>query len=172
MLARRAAEDAPSLGRSPKALRADAWSILFEFAHVLCGESGKGAMHDRLARAWKLDARGAHLIRRALVLMADHELNPSTFAVRIAAVDATAVVQEMQSLQNTMPLATLGVGRAMVGALLMASQLKDGQEVGLLFKGNGPLGNVYAEASFEGQVRGYCPKPAYQAPDANGAGPL
>lgn len=98
-----------------------------------------------------------------------HRFVSNDFTVRIAAVDATAVVQEMQSLQNTMPLATLGVGRAMVGALLMASQLKDGQEVGLLFKGNGPLGNVYAEASFEGQVRGYCPQPEYQAPDANDA---
>ncbi|MFN7727878.1 MAG: Hsp33 family molecular chaperone HslO, partial [Bdellovibrio sp.] len=52
--------------------------------------------------------------------------------VRIAAVDATDVVKHMQKLQSTMPLATLGVGRAMVGALLMASQLKEGQEVGLL----------------------------------------
>ena len=86
------------------------------------------------------------------------------FTVRVAAVDATTVVQEMQHLQGSLPLATLGVGRAMVGALLLASQLKDGQEVGLLFKGNGPLGSVYAEASYEGAVRGYCPNPTYQAP--------
>jgi molecular chaperone Hsp33 len=85
--------------------------------------------------------------------------------VRIAAVDATDVVKHMQKLQSTMPLATLGVGRAMVGALLMASQLKEGQEVGLLFKGNGPIGTIYAEASFDGSVRGYCPNPGYQAPD-------
>lgn len=85
MLARRAAEDAPSLGRNAAALQADAWSILFEFADVLVGEPGRGPLHDRLARAWKLNARNAQIIRRALVLMADHELNPSTFAVRIAA---------------------------------------------------------------------------------------
>lgn len=87
------------------------------------------------------------------------------FTVRIAAVDATDVVKEMQALQQTMPLATLGVGRAMVGALLMASQLKEGQEVGLLLKGNGPIGTIYAEASFDGSVRGYSPNPSYQAPD-------
>lgn len=86
--------------------------------------------------------------------------------LRIAAVDATAVVQEMQTLQGTMPLATLGMGRAMVGALLMAAQLKEGQDVGLLFKGNGPLGSIYAEASFSGEVRGYCPHPEYEAPQA------
>lgn len=93
-----------------------------------------------------------------------HRFVSNDFTVRVAAVDATAVVQEMQALQNPMPLAALGVGRAMVGALLLASQLKDGQEVGLLFKGNGPLGSVYAEASYDGQVRGYCPNPAYEAP--------
>jgi citrate synthase len=85
MLARRAGSDAPSLGRSPAALAADAWPILFEFADALTGKPAHGPIHERLARAWRLDARGAQLIRRAMVLMSDHELNPSTFAVRIAA---------------------------------------------------------------------------------------
>jgi citrate synthase len=85
MLSRRAGEDAPSLGRSPAALRADAWSILHEFADALTGGAGKGRLHERLAKAWKLSARDADIVRRALILMADHELNPSTFAVRIAA---------------------------------------------------------------------------------------
>lgn len=84
MLARRANDDAPSLGRNPAALRADAWSILQEFSVALSGQDA-GLIHQRLARAWKLDAQGANIIRRALVLMADHELNASTFAVRIAA---------------------------------------------------------------------------------------
>ena len=98
-----------------------------------------------------------------------HRFVSNDFTLRAAAVDATAVVQEMQHLQNTLPLATLGIGRAMVGALLLASQLKEGQEVGLFFKGNGPLGSLYAEASYEGSVRGYCPSPEYQAPDPEDA---
>lgn len=69
----------------------------------------------------------------------------------------------MQVLQSAKPLAAMGVGRAMTGALLMASHLKEGQEVGLLFKGNGPLGSLYAEATFDGQVRGYCPNPDFEA---------
>lgn len=85
LLARRAGADAPSLGRSPAALAADAWPILSEFADALTGKPSRGAIHERLARTWRLDARGAQLIRRAMVLMSDHELNPSTFAVRIAA---------------------------------------------------------------------------------------
>ena len=127
MLARRAAEDAPSLGRSPKALRAVAWSILFEFAHVLCGESGKGAMHDRLARAWKLDARGAHLIRRALVLMADHELNPSTFAVRIAASTGAPLAACMLSGLST--LAGPLHGEAPARALAQLDQLTEAKNI-------------------------------------------
>lgn len=95
-----------------------------------------------------------------------HRFVSNDLTLRIAAVDASSVVQQMQSLQHARPLATMGVGRAMVGALLMASQQKEGQEIGLLFKGNGPLASVYAEATFDGQVRGYCPNPTYEAPRA------
>ncbi|UYL09568.1 Hsp33 family molecular chaperone HslO [Bdellovibrio sp. SKB1291214] len=91
-----------------------------------------------------------------------HRFVSKDLTVRIAAVNATEVVQHMQDLQNTFPLATVGVGRGMVGALLLASHLKDGQQVGLLFRGNGPLSSIYAEASYEGHVRGYTPNPQYQ----------
>ncbi len=91
-----------------------------------------------------------------------HRFVSKDLTLRIAAVNATEVVQHMQKLQNTYPLATVAVGRSMVGAILMASQLKEGQMVGLLFRGSGPLQSVYAEASFEGHVRGYTPNPQYQ----------
>ncbi|MDP3736688.1 MAG: citrate synthase [Hyphomonadaceae bacterium] len=84
-LSHRAASDAPSLGRAPAALQRDAWSILHGFAGALVGHTGEGRLHVRLAAAWSVKGRQADLIRRALVLMSDHELNPSTFAVRIAA---------------------------------------------------------------------------------------
>jgi citrate synthase len=42
-------------------------------------------IHAQLAAVWGLDAAGADLIRRALVLVADHELNVSAFAVRVVA---------------------------------------------------------------------------------------
>lgn len=91
-----------------------------------------------------------------------HRFVSKDFTLRVAAVNATSVVQHMQGLQDTYPLPTVAVGRSMVGALLMASQLKDGQMVGLLFRGSGPLQSVYAEASFEGQVRGYTPHAHYE----------
>ncbi len=42
-------------------------------------------MHERLASAWGVDTDAADLIRRALVLTADHELNASTYATRVVA---------------------------------------------------------------------------------------
>ncbi len=94
-----------------------------------------------------------------------HRYVSNDFTLRAAAVDATHVVREMQQLQGTQPLATVAVGRAMVGALLMAAQLKNDQQVGIYIRGNGSLKAVYAEAHFEGQVRGYTPMPNYQPPN-------
>src|SRR6185312_2289727 len=102
-------------------------------------------------------------------MMKVHRYVTNDFTVRVAAVDATEVVSEMQAISGAYPLATIGVGRAMIAALLMASQLKDKQEVGILLKGNGPLGSLYAHATYEGQVRGYCPHPQFQAPDPQDA---
>ncbi len=42
-------------------------------------------IHKLLAQAWSDDARAPDLIRRALVLCADHELNASAYAARVAA---------------------------------------------------------------------------------------
>src|SRR5690606_40354204 len=41
-------------------------------------------IHEQLAKAWSLDSAGADLVRMALVLLADHELNASTFTLRCA----------------------------------------------------------------------------------------
>ncbi len=46
--------------------------------------SYKGPIHRAIADAWQRP-KAADLIRRALVLLADHELNASTFAVRVVA---------------------------------------------------------------------------------------
>jgi citrate synthase len=42
-------------------------------------------LHQQLAKAWRLDAKGADLVRMALVLCADHELNASSFTARCVA---------------------------------------------------------------------------------------
>ncbi|HEU0216321.1 MAG TPA: citrate/2-methylcitrate synthase [Stellaceae bacterium] len=42
-------------------------------------------IHEQLAALWRLDDAGADLVRRCLVLLADHELNASTFVARCVA---------------------------------------------------------------------------------------
>lgn len=49
------------------------------------GNAGAQSIHERLALAWSSDTQAPDLIRRALVLCADHELNASTYATRVAA---------------------------------------------------------------------------------------
>ena len=47
--------------------------------------AGALPVHEQLAAVWKLDAAGADLVRMALVLYADHELNASSFTARCVA---------------------------------------------------------------------------------------
>jgi citrate synthase len=86
-LALRAGEDPPALGRHPLALAVEAATLLDVLTDAVAGEVGGGAIHNRLALAWGQGpgGPGADLIRRTLVLLADHELNPSAFAARVAA---------------------------------------------------------------------------------------
>jgi citrate synthase len=55
-------------------------------ATMLNGTSSAEPLHLQIARTWApANKHAADLIRRALVLLADHELNASTFTVRCAA---------------------------------------------------------------------------------------
>lgn len=62
------------------------WRILNLMTSV-AAQSGDLApnIEDTLAREWKLPARAADLIRAALILVADHELNVSSFTARCVA---------------------------------------------------------------------------------------
>ena len=86
-LAARAAGDPPARGRAPLALAVEAATLLDVLTAAFAGEVGGGAIHSRLAFAWGLGpgSPGADLIRRILVLVADHELNASAFAARVSA---------------------------------------------------------------------------------------
>jgi citrate synthase len=86
-LAQRAGADPPARGRHPLALAVEAATLLDVLADAVAGEVGGGAIHNRLALAWGQGpgGPGADLIRRLLVLVADHELNASAFAARVAA---------------------------------------------------------------------------------------
>jgi molecular chaperone Hsp33 len=91
-----------------------------------------------------------------------HKFLTEDLTVRAAGVVATRVIEEMRMLTHAYPIATVALGRTAVGALLMASHLKQGQELSLYFQGNGPLRTIFAEATYEGNVRGYTPNPQLQ----------
>jgi citrate synthase len=84
-LAARAGVDPPSLGRSNEALWTEGAGLVADLAGALGEGVTPAPLHLMLAEAWGADAAAGDLIRRALVLLADHELNASTFAARVAA---------------------------------------------------------------------------------------
>jgi citrate synthase len=80
-LAQLTAASPPSLGRGPIVLQLDASGIFHAVADALLGP-GTDPIHVRLAIRFNR-REAADTLRRALVLLADHELNASTFAARV-----------------------------------------------------------------------------------------
>jgi len=78
--------DPGATAREPKARAAAAGRVLRLVAATLVGKKPSAVACDALlAESWKLDRIGASLVRSALVLCADHELNPSSFVARCVA---------------------------------------------------------------------------------------
>ncbi len=79
--------DAAATRRDPPSSVAQTSGRLLRLMTAVVARRGptREPAHRQLARAWRLDARGADLVRQALVLCADHELNASSFAARCVA---------------------------------------------------------------------------------------
>ncbi|WDR01884.1 citrate/2-methylcitrate synthase [Devosia algicola] len=85
VLADLAGTQLPTLGRNGAMLQTDATQTVGALAATLAGPSRPDlALHLRLADHWARPA-SADMVRRVLVLLAEHELNASTFAVRVTA---------------------------------------------------------------------------------------
>lgn len=110
-LARRAEEDADPKPRPVEHLRLECARVLDEAVDAAVGSGPRLFLHQRLARSWKTPERDAHLIRRALVLSADHEINPAVVATRAAAgggaAPAAAVFAGLLTLAGSPPMAEL-----------------------------------------------------------------
>lgn len=59
--------------------------LIQTLVHAVTRRRGIGPVHEQLADAWDLAKDEADVIRRVLVLCADHELNASAFACRVTA---------------------------------------------------------------------------------------
>jgi citrate synthase len=89
MLAVASAQDPAAHDRRPERVAASGWRIL----HLLTAAAvprpmlagGTLTIDERLARGWRISGRGIDVLRAALILCVDHELNVSSFTARCAA---------------------------------------------------------------------------------------
>lgn len=86
-------------------------------------------------------------------------------SVRVMAVDATKMVQELRDIHNLSNLATAALGRVAIVASMIASTLKDeDNRLTIQIKGDGPLGNVVVCADQKLNVKGYVSNPQVELP--------
>ncbi len=78
-------------GRPDAALHQEAALLLRRMAEAAADAPARQPIHLAFARAWGVRGAEVELLRRALVLIADHELNASAFAVRIVASTGAAL---------------------------------------------------------------------------------
>jgi citrate synthase len=84
-LAERSAGDLPSIGRALPVLRAEAASVLATLTEAMLGidmVNSQCSLSEDLARVWDCP-EAENVLRQTLVLLAEHELNASAFAVRV-----------------------------------------------------------------------------------------
>ncbi len=86
---------------------------------------------------------------------------PKKEPARVYVVKATRTVETARRIHNLSPSATVALGRALIGALLLTSLVKHAtdQKVLLKIEGDGPIGVIYAEADGKGRVRGFVGNP-------------
>ncbi len=75
--------------------------------------------------------------------------------VSVRAMVGTALVAEAARRHHASPIATVALGRALMGAVLLGSSAKHDETVQLQLRGDGPLGAILAISDQQGRVRGY-----------------
>lgn len=91
--------------------------------------------------------------------------------LRAVACVTTSVVNDICFLQGCSPVVSVALGRAVSGAALLGSTLKQGQRLAIKFEGNGPMQKLIAEADWDGALRATVGVPdavAESVPDALG----
>ncbi len=89
--------------------------------------------------------------------------------VRLMAAITTDTVAEAVRRHDPTPTASAALGRTMTGALLLGSSLKDYDRLTVKIEAKGDIGGIVAEATPDGNVRGYVRNPSATSPSkANG----
>lgn len=88
--------------------------------------------------------------------------------ISIRAIVATSLVGEASQRHGTAPTATAALGRALMGAILLATGSSPEESVQLQFRGDGPLGSLTAIADGSARARGYVAHPEAHPPPRGG----
>lgn len=89
-------------------------------------------------------------------------------SLSVRTVVARNVVAEAAERRPLAPTALSGLGRVLVGAVLLATGQKDGETVQLQLRGDGPLGMMMAICDSDGRVRGTVSHPEVDLPLRDG----
>lgn len=167
-VAMRAAVEPPVGGQGGIGLAESAIEVLSAVSDAVAG-GGAALIHERLAQRWGREEAGDG-IRRALVLLADHELNASTFAARVAVSTGASLWAGTLAGLATLTGPRHGTAAREVRALAgdIGADLLDAEDALREWLGEGrqvpgfghrlyPLGDVRARALLEGFV----PRPAF-----------
>lgn len=147
---------------------AEPWCLLHQMCDALTGTQSAStpnpaALHLRLAQHWGCDTQNAELLRSALVLCADHELNASSFATRVVASTGAGLH------------ACVGAGLAALSGPLhggMTERLRTHWSEWLHSPAIAPSLQALLEAGSNGQAAPYCSgfgHPLYPAGDPRSA---
>lgn len=99
--------------------------------------------------------------------MKDHIMRATTDGIKIFAAVTTNLAEEARKRHQCFPIAAAALGRTLTGALLLAANLKNHECVTIKIDGDGPLGQIVADANPEGNVRGYVDHPNVDLPLEN-----
>jgi len=123
-----ASRDLGALDISPESVARTGGRLVAAIAAAITGIPTAGLpIHAELASTWKLDSSGADLIRRCLVLCADHELNTPTYVARCVASTAASPYAAVIAALGTLSGPRNGGQLSHVESMLR--QLGDSQDI-------------------------------------------
>ncbi|MGI6092656.1 MAG: Hsp33 family molecular chaperone HslO [Veillonellaceae bacterium] len=96
--------------------------------------------------------------------MSDNLIRATVPGVRVFAAVTTELVEDARQRHDCYPVASAALGRTMTAALLLAANLKSDESLTIRFSGDGPLGEIIADAHSTGIVRGYVRNPHVELP--------
>ncbi len=87
--------------------------------------------------------------------------------IRVLAAITTGVLEEAIRRHQTSPTVSAAFGRVLTGTLLLGGTFKDFDRLTVKIESDGPVGNIVAETTGNGNVRGYVRNPHAELPPSD-----